>query len=414
MKLNLICLQLLLLTIIFSYNGYAQNNFQEGYFVKNNGEEVSCFIKNENWVLNPEKFFYKISENSRIEQGNIDSVSEFVIFKRQKYIRKQIQYDISSDKVNDLSSNSAPNWKTKTVFLKVLVEGFASLYYNENILGSGKYFYNLNDDEIKQLIYKRYTKKYSGLIYNNNAYKQTLMNTFSKCSNLSLRDFENLNYINKDLVYLFIKYNKCINKGSIKSYNKDFNKANFNLRLKVGANIYSSVKIANSRYPRLGAEFGGYTGMRVGLEGEVMLLIKGKNFSVFIEAARVNGFIGNDVIDTPSITRPTQEVILTYDNYFEFPVGIRYYITLNDKFKLSFQGGLAMQLSTNFELLYEISEGTNNNDASQNIFFGASIHYNRFAFETKFNLENNIVDGNSDDFTSKASSFSLSLVYNLF
>lgn len=337
-----------------------------------------------------------------------------MIFKRQKYIRKQIQYDISSDKVNDLSSTSAPKWKTKTVFLKVLVEGFASLYYNEDVLGSGKYFFNLNNDEIKQLVYKRYTKKFSGLIYNNNAYKQTLMNAFSKCSSLSLKDFENLNYLNKDLVNLFIKYNKCINIGPVENFNKDFNKADFNLRIKAGVNIYSSVKIANVRYPRLGAQFEGYTGLRVALEGEVILPTKEKNLGIFIEIARINGFKGTDVIDTPSITRPTQQVILNYNNYFEFPIGIRYYLTLDNAFKISFQAGLAIQLSTDFQLLYEISEDMYSNDASQNVFLGASVHYNRFTFESKFNLKNNIVDSNTRNVTSEASSLSLSLVYSFF
>ena len=52
----------------------GQINFESGYFINNDQDKVSCFIKNEDWLNNPTAFTYKLSENGNIQEATISEV----------------------------------------------------------------------------------------------------------------------------------------------------------------------------------------------------------------------------------------------------------------------------------------------------------------------------------------------------
>ena len=68
----------LLLFTVFNIGIHAQNSFEQGYFIKNDGSKVECLIKNQDWANNPSKFSYKLNTNSDAQEAQIENIKEFI------------------------------------------------------------------------------------------------------------------------------------------------------------------------------------------------------------------------------------------------------------------------------------------------------------------------------------------------
>jgi len=105
-----------------------------------------------------------------------------------------------------LSNEKNPLFNKEELFLKVLIEGKANLYeYIEPSLK--RYFYNKENSNIEQLIFKSY-KSIDGKIGENNGFRQQIWGNL-KCPNLKMSEIKNLNYEKIDLVNFIVKYNQC-------------------------------------------------------------------------------------------------------------------------------------------------------------------------------------------------------------
>lgn len=131
----------------------AQIKFEKGYVINNSGERAEVLIKNLDWKNNPTEFEYKISEASDIKKENIKHVQEFGMDHGNKYIRKTVMIDKSSEQLSHMSETGDPKFEEETVFLKYLVEGKADLLYYENS-DLRKFFFSTDHSEVKQLLYK--------------------------------------------------------------------------------------------------------------------------------------------------------------------------------------------------------------------------------------------------------------------
>lgn len=199
--------QLLLIALftILCAESYSQIIFENGYFIDESNNKIECLIKNVDWKNNPTEFEYKFSQNDTVHKATFKTVKEFGIYNVSKYIRAKTNIDKSSEQIDKMSSERNPNFQEELLFLKVLIEGKASLflYIDGNLT---RFFYKLNDSEIQQLVYKRYL--IDDTILENNSFKQELFLKL-KCEEIVLNDIKNLRYSNRDLEKLFIKYNKC-------------------------------------------------------------------------------------------------------------------------------------------------------------------------------------------------------------
>ncbi|HLS31621.1 MAG TPA: hypothetical protein VK021_12250 [Flavobacteriaceae bacterium] len=194
--------QLLVFLLLFlSFNSYAQITFEAGYFIDWDNQKTNCLIKNLDWKNNPTEFEYKLTENSEPQKATIENVKEFGIDDISKYVGRNVLIDKTyNDEIKRLTEESRPVFQEDEVFLKVLVEGKANLYaYVEGRLQ--KYFYSVNDSQAEQLIFKKNLDKNSN-IRTNNAYKQQLFNDL-KCSTISDKRIERLQYKRKDLINFF-------------------------------------------------------------------------------------------------------------------------------------------------------------------------------------------------------------------
>lgn len=308
--------------LFFTISGIAQINFEKGYFVKNDGERISCLIKNMNWKSNPNSIQYKVSEEGGIERIGIDSMQEFAINNASRYRRFTVQLDVSSNNLNNLSSTQKPELKEDTLLLKVLLEGKASLYYFENA-NLRRFFYTIADNPIEQLIYKKY--QIGNGVKVNDSFKNQLWDKL-RCKKLNKRSFDYLGYYKSDLLRVFSKYNECTN-ASFSVFEEKKKKIDISLSLRPGLNI-TSFEMSHPDIELFNADFGGKTTFRAGIEIAYFLPFNKKKWSIFVEPTYQY---------YKSSAENIQRLDLNYQS-IELPFGIRHHFYLGDDSSITVHG----------------------------------------------------------------------------
>ncbi len=315
------------MTLLFYINCGAQIKFESGYFIKNNGDSTICLIKNVDWKSNPSTFEFRLSDTQVIKTASIDSILEFGITKQSKYIRQTVNIDISSNNSSNLSKIRKPEFKQQQVFLKVLIEGSASLYSFED--GNlTRFFYNKINAEIAPLIYKRYITKDKN-IRENEEYKQQLLHNFD-CPNIKIERLQKLRYINKELLKLFIEYNDCID-GNYEIPTQMAKKYLFNLSIRPRIN-QSSLTVKNDLLGTRNADFGNKFALGIGVELEFILPYNKNKWGLVLEPS-YQTFSGSTMRDISNVPGGILNADVTY-NSIEIALGLRHYFYLSDKGKL--------------------------------------------------------------------------------
>ncbi len=329
---------IILISLAFFWTkAMAQISFEEGYFINNSGIKTACLINNISWQSNPTQFVYKGSENEEKRTATLETVKEFGIIGHSKYIRYDVDIDRSSEITANLSTDRNPTFHQEKLFLKVLVEGEASLlmYRDQNLR---RYFYKKDSTDVEQLVYKLYTsytknnannmlarRKY---IKKNLRYQQQLW-TDLKCSNITLKEIERINYSKSDLTKFFVKYNTCKKSTSIlphETQNKDVtvykktNKGRFvNLSIKPRLNNASAI-INKTNTNETTSIYKNENVFGVGFEAEFILPFNNNEWSIFIEPES-------------NIKGSTR-----------LPIGARYTANLNSNSSLYFNGSYSILL----------------------------------------------------------------------
>lgn len=115
-----------LITIIYIHS-FSQIVFENGYFINESDQKINCLIRNVEWMNNPTSFQYKLSREDSVQKADTKTVKEFSIIGESKFIRATVKIDKSSNILEKLSSDRNPVFVEETLFLKLLVEGNASL-----------------------------------------------------------------------------------------------------------------------------------------------------------------------------------------------------------------------------------------------------------------------------------------------
>lgn len=281
---------LLVLLICITFSAISQNPYENGYFIKNDGTKISCFVRPLDWSTNPVTFQYKLTEDSKTEIGKIENVKEFGTDATSKFIRTTVAIDQSSEAIANLTYDRNPDFKEETLFVKVLVEGKASLFFTSRET-KNRFYYNIDDGKIEQLIFKSYlvTRSKKG---ENNRYKQQLA-TALKCEKLTEKDFEKLEYKTKHLINIFETYNICVDSYFISFEKKKEEelaeekmkyKGKLNLSLRPGVTFSKYYTTTNIQRE----DFENKTGYRIGLEIEYLFPTKNRNWAIFLEPSYRN------------------------------------------------------------------------------------------------------------------------------
>jgi len=388
--------QLLFLLITFlSFNCYSQISFEKGYYIDNNDQRINCLIKNMDWKNNPTEFEFKLSENSAPEKATITSAKEFGIDNISKYIRSTINIDKSIDNVNSLiliSKEKNLEYQEEELFLRVLLEGNASLYLFE-VSNSQKFFYSKDGSKIEQLIYKKYLDLEYNRVNTNRGYRQQLWNDL-KCPTFNISKIENLNYTKKELVRFFEAYNKCHNQESV-SFEENKKRDLFNLTLRPGITS-SSLSVKNGAVNNRDIDFDNELGFRFGAEVEFILPFNKNKWAIIIEPTYHQGYTSQKSRSS-DVSGGILVAKVDYKS-FELPVGFRHYFYLNDDSKIF----------ANFSAIFDLENGSSlgffRNDGSPfteldiktsyNFALGVGYkHAEKYSVELRFHTSREILGG---------------------
>lgn len=312
----------LALSMMLGIQSFSQIAFEKGYFIDDSNHKTECLIKNNDWKNNPNEFEYKLAHDTIAQKIAVGSVKEFGIDGVSKYVTTIVKIDRSRNELNNLSSEKKPKFQEEQLALKVLIEGMASLYLYEDV-NLRRYFYQLKDSEIKQLVYKRYLID-KNIAQNNDFRQQLLMDL--KCQAIELKDVKLLNYTQRDLERIFIKYNECESSSFI-NYESEQKKDLFNLSFRPGLN-YSNLRLQGFREIDFDHQFN----FRFGIEAEFILPFNKNKWGMTIEPTYQQFESGK----TTEVNYVSGGILVSKVNYqsIELPIGVRHYFFLNDQSKI--------------------------------------------------------------------------------
>jgi hypothetical protein len=354
----------------------AQIDFQPGYYIRNDGTKVTCLIKDYGWLNNPNTITCKNSADAAAFTVGMESVAEFA-FTNAKYMRFAVDVEISREGTDDLTHSPNPKYRRDTVFLKLLVEGQASLYqYTRK--GLIRYFFRLNGGRPVPLISKQYLGN-DGLTHVNQDYIRQLSDSLN-CSSPDLPNPVSVAYDVKSLTLFFIAYDNCVKSVYTNYYDKT-GKTAVHLNIHAGIDLSSltlfdnSSQIATTKYL-----YGSNAGIRMGAEAEMVLPVNRNKWAILL---------GSDYRSyTSDSTHSGYEA-----NYkaIQLSLGGRFYMFLSHRTKLYFTAAV----STNFPFSstlqyagYAFATTTRYGEA----FSGGFQFHDRFGIELKYSLPQQILD----------------------
>ncbi len=226
----------------------AQIKFIKGHILTNEGKEISCFIKDKEWVNSPDVYAYKLTKEGKVLSINAEDITELKISNRV-YVRKFVNIDVPENDSYHIKSSRVTKNISKSLLLKQVITGDIELFeYNKS--GYIKFFYRKKNGPIIQLKHSKYID-IDQKIKEEKPYQKQLWDAF-KCSGDKVSSFVKIEYTKKDLKTLFVKYANC-KKLDIKVHKQQ--KINFKELIHVSPKIGFSYSSAEA-YPQiLSSEF---------------------------------------------------------------------------------------------------------------------------------------------------------------
>lgn len=370
-------LLLSLVITLMGFNCFSQIEFEKGYFIDNSDQRVECLIKNLDWKSNPTGFEYRLSENSEIKNANLSLVKEFGVGNVSKFIKDTVQIDRSSKDLKQMSKERSPVFHEEVLFLKVLVQGSANLYQfvDEELM---RFFFRMNDTEITQLVYKPYMVN-SYQKAENIQFRQQLYNEMSGLEN-SGSVFETIDYETNELVRLFVRYNEWTNSSYSNFEEKENEKRDpFNLSIRPGIKT-TSLSIQNLIAPTRNADFGTKAGFSFGIEGEFILPFNKNKWAAIFEPTYQ--YYKSEL---------TTEVYVDYKSV-ELPMGLRYYLFLNNNSKIFINGSMVLDFPINSVIKPE--NGDFEIKTKINMAFGLGYKFReRYSLELRYHTPREVLNG---------------------
>lgn len=361
--------------LIFYSTSLAQFYYEPGYIIDNENTKTECLIKYKDWEFTPQSFEYKPGINDDVQEVSIANVKEVNITGKAKYIRSSLKIDRSSSDLDNLSRVRHPEWNYETLFLKVLVEGKASLYYygKNNFT---RFFYSVGDS-IEQLVYKEFIvvkDNLTGTSINAN-YRQQLF--ISVNCNKTESDYIHLEYDQKSLVKHFIDYNRCAGTEA-HFYTKEEQKDNFNVKIAIGLD-YSSLSVFDYISDSQDTDFGAEINPMAAVEAEYIFPFRKNKWSLVAESS-FHSFKSEGICNTGTTT-------IKY-GAIDVSMGVRHYLYLGKKKKqkIYFNGFLnsITTFNLNSEIVLPNTTSIREFKDHLNLSFGAGFNYKKISTELRY------------------------------
>ncbi len=357
----------------------AQIQFEEGYFINNDGDKIECLIKNRGWRYNPTEFTCILSEDQEPIVRGMASVQEFGIYGKAKYERHEVEMDYSMDDLDKISRVPEPVFQKEILFLKQVIESEVDLFvYNGKAVT--RYFIR-SDNEVlpRQLVYKKYQLK-EGQIRENNQYRRQLLQALD-CEDID-RDFlHNIDYRKNDLTRAIRTYLSC-KKSSYVDLEGKSDKGELKIKLRPGLKSIALGIDGNVAFPG-GIEFERKISARFGVEVEYFLPFNRSKWSALIEPIYQYVSLSKSLLN--------QDVDLDYKS-IELVLGARHYLFLNESNRIflnvAYVIDIALDSKFDFGHRPDLGIRLGNNPA-----VGAGAYFlNKYSFELRYGLRRDLLN----------------------
>jgi hypothetical protein len=353
----------------------AQITFESGYFVRESGDSVTCLIKNVEWKSTPSQFEYKLTENSESQMATVDQIRSFGFVGGDRFIRFHVNIDKSKTTPDGLTRVRTPEFSAETVFLKVLIEGKASLYtYQQN--NTQLFFFSVDNAPVEQLVYKRFLVS-ATQIGTNEQYKVQLK-TSMICADITESSTRSVRYTQSSLSVLFLTYNRCHGTPVRVDEKRKSARQSFNISLHAGVH-YANFKLKNSRFAVLGTDFNSGFGYRLGLNLQLTFPYNKGKWAVFLEPTYIS-FESEGKSDPATVDYKA----------IEFPLGIRYNFFLSNGSKIFIKPAVVVDLKLNSSLYDQVNFEVGNH--AINFAMGVGYSFKRFEAELRYYTTRDILD----------------------
>jgi len=393
-----------LLLLLFTQSILAQSVFEPASYKDNDGNIIEGFIKNLDWRSNPTKLDFKSSlEESDFVTLTINDVSEFEIFNYGKFIRSTVQVDRTTEDKTKLSRSPIPEFNTEILFLKVLLEGDASLYSYQsgNIV---RYFFSTKGSKIEQLVFRLYQN--NNTIVTDNSFKNQL-NKSLICKELEYSNFQELEYDQKDLVALFNQYLSCSDlPKTVYNYSRDYKR--FRISLKPSFN-YSSLEVSKNTVSlafsrKSTVDLGNSFGYKIGTEFEFIFPFDNGKWSFVVEPTFNRYKTSKKVV----LSFTENDISLDYTS-LEVPFGLRYKVFVNNNSLFYMNPFFVYDFAINSQLNFNgaIAEIK----PRPNLMLGIGYRVKEFSFETRYSFKRELFSSSRSRTTSNSSIYTSDYQY---
>jgi len=367
---------------------FAQIQFEKGYIITKDNKRVEGFIKNMNWKDNPTEISYKIKPSDKPIKADVTNIKEFALDHNFKYVSANVKVDLVNKPTVGTQNELDPVWTKANLFLKVILEGKATLYQYK-IGKVERYFYSLSDSVINFLTYKQIHK--ASTLIKNNDFRQQLWDRL-RLPKSTWEMMKTIDYNETELKEYFKVYNGSFPEPIVEAKGQP-KKLYFNLKATPGVNFSSanlSVDEVGEEDPKL--NFGSKAGLRFGLEAELIIPFNNYRWGILFEPT-----FQSYKSDAAFATKPTT---ISY-NTIEFPIGLRYYIYVTDNSKVFFNAFYIPSSAINMDSkiqYYSISQADRPKitiETASNYALGAGYEFSKFSVEARYYTQKDILNNHN-------------------
>lgn len=383
---------------------FSQVNFEKGYFINNNNQKTTCFIKNEDWKNNPSKFEYKLAPEGETKILRIQNLKTVAVDGAFKFEKHTVPYDNSNRAIAELTDKRTPDFKDVELLLKVLIEGKSTLY--SFVDGDKKaFYYKLDDGNISPLIYKVYTNKDRNILYNKR-YQQQLLTEFS-CAGITENRVLRVGYNKSDLRDFFKLYNEC-NGETVIEFDTSKN-SNFHVKILAGANIADAkANLAVSPFFRNGIDTRSDFTPTFGVELEYIFPFNKNKWSLFF-APNYGSYKG----ESNTVDLASRKTFKFSYSELQLPIGFRHYMYINNHSKVFFSGAVVFAITLAGEASGNTTLEKDQFAAATGFSLGLGYSYKKYSVEAKYSPNRQLLNTGIGGGI-KLKQFSIVLGYSIF
>lgn len=321
-----------ILCLLIGYCGYSQPQYEQGYYLDKEGNQINGFIKNMDWRNNPSQIKFRSRISEPTQEIELASMNGFKIEGSSEYYKFNVQIDRSSNNIKSLSEEKDPINVEETLLLRLILDGDIKVFmYTEP--GLVRFFYLENGSKIpEQLVYKQYKYYEEGyqLTSENLLYQNQLRDLLS-CHAIHEYTFKLLKYKQEDMIKIFSKYFDCIN-SYYELAIQEKNELKFSVALRQGFRFFPFEM--NNDINAIGeAKFDNNLSYSTSVVLEYFIPFYGYRWSMVIEPT-YQYYNKETTVPYPSLGNPDDKmpVYIRYSS-IEVPIGCRFYAFGNETLK---------------------------------------------------------------------------------